>query len=251
MTPSPEHHGGEQNWTRTQTAFCPVHCAQQPHLSRNLRGIRPQVNSNAGDRDIFSTRLHKHAGSRKNLPLIAGNHGNWHQLQETVSRNACAWNHIRATAAATEAFGEQRGLSSGASAWLDRNRAVILIQILRMNAKSKRAFLGKKGAIHPIRKLTRHIHHTYWWKWSWGCTRAWIPGQDWLLDLGRDSSSSLYLHPDIIYQVYGPEFWMQEKLKVGKTQMRREHACSRRKSGMDHATFLLGSRFCFLKEETC
>lgn len=106
-------------------------------------------------------------------------------------------------------------------------------QILRMNAKSKRAFLGKKGAIHSIRKLTRHIHHTYWWKWSWGCTRAWRPGQDWLLDLGHDSSSSLYLLPDIIYQVYGPEFWMQEKLKGGKTQMRREHACSRRKSGMD------------------
>lgn len=70
-----------------------------PHLSRNRGGI-----SSGGlrDRGIFSRGLHKHTGSRKNLPLIAGNHGNWHQSQETVSRNACAWNHIRAAAAALE-----------------------------------------------------------------------------------------------------------------------------------------------------
>lgn len=70
-----------------------------PHLSRNRGGI-----SSGGlrDRGIFSRGLHKPTGSRKNLPLIAGNHGNWHQSQETVSRNACAWNHIRAAAAALE-----------------------------------------------------------------------------------------------------------------------------------------------------
>lgn len=136
----------------------------------------------------------------------------------------------------------QRGLSIG------QKQSGYSCQNLRMNAKSKRAFLGKKGATHSIGKVTRRIHHTCWWKWSWGCTsRAWGPGQDWLLDLGHDASRSLHLLPDIIYQACEPEFWMQEKLKGGKTRIRKEHACSRRKSGMDHATFPLGSRFCFLK----
>lgn len=150
LTPSPEHLGGVQHWTRTRTqiAFCPVNCAPQAHLSRTLGGIRPAVNCDAGDRDVFSTRFCKHTGSRKNLPLIAGNHGNWHQSQGTVSRNTCAWNHIRAATAASGGIWRaaqacQRGL------WLTgEKQSSYSCQALRMHVyKSKGVFVGKKGAI--------------------------------------------------------------------------------------------------------
>lgn len=120
---------------------------------------------------LFTERLHKHTGSRKNLPLIAGNHGNWHQWQETVSWNACAWNLIRAAGAVLEALGEQRRgfffLEGGGSGWLERNRAVILVRssgwmLTSRPSSPKRAFLRKKGAIHSIRKLTQQLHHKHW-----------------------------------------------------------------------------------------
>lgn len=131
---------------------------------------------------LFTERLHKHIGSRKSLPLIAGNHGNWHQWQEMVSWNACAWNLIRAAAAALEALGEQRRFFFwGGGVWLiGEEQSGYSCQILRMNANKSpelaQAHILKKERSDTFNQETDTANpsHTHWWKSS-RCTRAWNP----------------------------------------------------------------------------
>lgn len=117
--PEPEH----------QIAFCPVHCVQQPHLSRNLGGIRPPVNSDArAQRHLFNETPPTHR-VLKEPPFDSREP--WKLAP--VARNWFLGMHVPGITSELQRqhqrhLGEQRGFFSRASGWLDRNREVILVR---------------------------------------------------------------------------------------------------------------------------